>query len=182
MPVNLNGFEKIVSLGYNCEVSFRIEQYLGRQIDSYPLSWAYVSGQDKMDRALEQSANGTLLLGHYTVNASDMFHFDEANISFHSKAEDKQLLRLPDGSTNYPEAEKALAEMRQRFGHLEEKFGRLFVEGPSTLFLLKAMTIYTLKETMDHICTVRDYLTAHFANRNFFWWRWWTSRTGTTRC
>ncbi len=42
---NERGFDHIVSLGYNCEVSFRINDYLEREIDSYPLSWAYVFEQ-----------------------------------------------------------------------------------------------------------------------------------------
>ena len=37
-----------MSLGYNCEVSFRINDYLEREIDSYPLSWAYVFEQSRI--------------------------------------------------------------------------------------------------------------------------------------
>ncbi len=34
-------FDNIISLGYNCEVSYRINDFAHKPIDAYPFSWAY---------------------------------------------------------------------------------------------------------------------------------------------
>lgn len=46
-------FKNVISLGYNCEVSYRIEDLLGRKIDSYPFSWAYVMDNHAFLKCLE---------------------------------------------------------------------------------------------------------------------------------
>lgn len=45
-------FQNIVSLGYNCEVSFRIEDFTHDKIKSYPFSWSYITDQKKFLDAL----------------------------------------------------------------------------------------------------------------------------------
>ena len=46
-------FQNIVSLGYNCEVSFRIEDFTHEKINSYPFSWSYISDHKKFLEALQ---------------------------------------------------------------------------------------------------------------------------------
>lgn len=148
------GFEKIISLGYNCEVSFRIENYRGG-VESYPFSWSYVLDQDSFGNALQRAIDGKLITGPYYVNQANMFLFSDCKCSFHSKAENKGELVNLDGSTNYEKAEIALEEIRARFQHLQEKFQKLFTGNESVLFIVKVQkrpieiikkNIYSIKD------------------------------------
>ena len=42
----------LVSLGYNCEVSFRLEDYYGK-LDSYLFSWSFEDSRSGFIKALE---------------------------------------------------------------------------------------------------------------------------------
>lgn len=64
-------FDHYVSLGYNCEVSFRIQDYLGKPIESYSLTWAYVHDLSRLPAALEK--RGELLGRMLPQKGSDMF-------------------------------------------------------------------------------------------------------------
>lgn len=37
-------YDHIISLGYNCEVSFRIKDFFGK-LESYPFTWVYINNQ-----------------------------------------------------------------------------------------------------------------------------------------
>ncbi len=127
----------IVSLGYNCEVSFRITDFLGRQCDSFPLSWAAIQDQDKLPEILETIVSGEMISGPYNANENGMLRFTDHGYMLHTKAKDKNALLLPDGTTNYDAAEKEIPEMKGRFGHMQEKFREMLTADDRKLFVLK---------------------------------------------
>ena len=49
----MNDKPVIVSLGYNCEISFRIEDYYGK-LDSYLFSWSFEDSRKGFIKALEK--------------------------------------------------------------------------------------------------------------------------------
>ena len=90
-------FENIVSLGYNCEVSFRIEDFTGEGIDSYPFSWAYVNDSEHFITCLWELDG--LLSGKIEVLPWGMFLDKKYQIAFHGKGDAKELFNV-DGSLN----------------------------------------------------------------------------------
>ncbi len=127
-------FDHYVSLGYNCEVSFRIQDYLGKPIESYPLTWAYVHDLSRLAAALEK--RGELLGRMLPQKGSDMFRDADYDIAFHVRASADELFRA-DGSLREEIAEPALEELRSRYRHLTEKFSELLLSDDRTLFVLK---------------------------------------------
>lgn len=131
---DINKFDYIVSLGYNCEVSFRIEEYLGHGIDSYPLSWAYVSDQQKMSFILEnldKTYSSELELTDW-----GMFHCKDVPITLHTTVAHQDLQSMTAQQRQQFD-EQAQAEIRSRFRHMCGKWHQLLNSGDSTLFLLK---------------------------------------------
>lgn len=164
---NEYGFRHIVSLGYNCEVSFRIEEYTASKIESHFFSWTYVCDQGKMRYALENMEN--LLTGRYG-GAGTLLNFRDSNISFHSRPEAVKKIFRPDGSLDIPEAELALAEMRPRYRHLAEKTRALMQSGESTLFVMKIQHFnqsIPVSEQVQNVQSVLDYLLEHFSGQQF---------------
>ena len=149
-------FRHIVSLGYNCEVSFRIEDYTGQPVESYPFSWAYVKNQDAMYKDLELAINGRITAGDYCVTPYKMFLFYESGCLFHSKAENKDELLLPDGSTNYAVSDKYRSEIDSRLCYLQNKFKKLLTSKERVLYIIKidpALNEITTKKIIKDIIT-----------------------------
>ena len=142
-------FRHIVSLGYNCEVSFRIEDYTGQPVESYPFSWAYVKNQEEMSKDLELALSGKLTAGGYCVTPSKMFLFYNSGCLFHSKAVDKDELLNQDGSTNYNVSDGYRKEIDSRLSYLQKKFKSLLISEERVLYIIK------LAPTKDEVSTKR---------------------------
>ncbi len=117
---------KIVSLGTNCEVSFFIEQFTARKLDSYISSWARMNfdtiGALDVFHNLEKVLDST-----WTLLPWGMVKQDALNIGFHLK-KSKDILFDKKGEVNQTEYAEALAELKSRLNHLAEKTKRLFEE------------------------------------------------------
>lgn len=127
-------FENIVSLGYNCEVSFRIEDFTGEGIDSYPFSWAYINDSEHFLTCLWELDE--LLSEEIEVLPWGMFLDKKYQISFHGKGDAKELFNL-DGSLNTLIAERRINELKARIRYLIKKFKKLLNSEEKTLFILK---------------------------------------------
>ena len=136
METRTLSFDHYVSLGYNCEVSYRIQEYLGVPIDSYPFTWAYVHDLRLLPEALSDPAN-VLQQDMYAEGNSDMFRAEKCQISFHVRASKQDLFRQ-DGTLREEVANPALEELRARYAHLCFKWEVLCNTDERTLFVIKA--------------------------------------------
>ena len=89
-------FSEIISLGYNCEVSFRIKDYCqkhGQSLNSFVFSWAYVEKKEGLLKSLSQLDN---FWKEIEVSGTEgeqlkllpggMYRYLAYDIAFHSKA------------------------------------------------------------------------------------------------
>ena len=162
----IKGFDHIVSLGYNCEVSFRIEDYQQEKLDSYPLSWAYVKDQDDLTNALEhldETAKETI---REYVPGSGMFNINELNIDVHTTV-DKSLVPTYDDAQFYSFVEEASAEISKRFNYLNQKWVSLLNGDESTLFLLKLQSWKSVESCYEVILSVNHWLYNNYKSRKY---------------
>ena len=113
-------FDTVISLGYNCEVSYNIYRIHG-SVDSYPLSWAYVH---KMSALAEFIRNPENLLRDSSFcykREAKIWQSGIPDIWVHGRARSEDLFN-GDG-TEIPEAiEKDREELISRQSHLIRKF------------------------------------------------------------
>ena len=161
------GFDHIVSLGYNCEVSFRIQDYLQGSVESYPFTWAYILDQASMGDILEKAWNADIVGKQWEVNGANMFVFSDNKISFHSKGHDEKVWD-DSGKVIKDWEQKALSELKSRMNHLCEKFKMLSVSGDSVLFLMKIKS-GTTQEMVEYIKQTASFLGNHFQKDKYFY-------------
>lgn len=150
-------FDKIVSLGYNCEVSFLIEDYWG-EVDSYPFSWGYVKNREAFVWCLDHMDE--ILQGEIWFEPwACMYLCRNSMISFHPKMSAEKLMN-EDGSENMENRKKAIAELRSRTAYLVSKLRKLFTGIENVLFLAKVKSegrdadvvyIHNLHETIERL-------------------------------
>lgn len=133
---------KLISLGRNCEVSFQIQQYLGKGWESSLFSWAYVLNDELLLRALNDPED--LLRGetHFHYPTEDMFIDEKYQITFHGRTPKSEML---DESGQIIDNEKytaALTELRSRVAHLTEKFRADLASEEPTAYFYKLMLYY----------------------------------------
>lgn len=129
-------YDHIVSLGYNCEVSFRIEDYLNakeKKLESFLFTWVYVLEREKMIRSILYPEN--ILEGKYTFLPWGMLVDEYSKCSFHLRnGHDIDLLEEPEKTVRL---DAAVAELKDRVKHLILKQENLFFSDESTLFVMK---------------------------------------------
>ena len=115
---------KIVSLGTNCEVSYFIEQFTARPIDSYISSWARMNFNtidcldifNELDNVLDTT---------WTLLPWGMVKNDRYQIGFHSRKKKEELFN-DNSEINQEVFNEALEELQSRLKHLAEKTQNLF--------------------------------------------------------
>ncbi len=122
-------FKKIVSLGYNCEVSTRIKEYMKGHFDSYPFSWVYIGSIPKFVNALNNLDD--ILSNEIVLLPSGMVKDTTYEISFHLK----KTANLYDSEEEKYKIQ--VDELKSRFKHLVDKFKKLLNAKFYTLFVLK---------------------------------------------
>ena len=115
---------KIVSLGTNCEVSFFIEQFCSKPIDSYISSWARMNFD--AIKCLDMFENlDKIVDSDWTILPWGMFKNERFNVGFHPKMSKEELFE-DNGSLNVTAYDNALSELKSRLGHLAEKTEKLW--------------------------------------------------------
>ena len=123
-------YDKVVSLGYNCEVSFRIEDYFGA-IDAMPFSWSFTLNRDKFADAMRAPEN--LLSEGITVRDDHMLMCNRYELKFHPRYS----IFPQFGEYTEEQLQEATAELKERVKHLAEKFNNLCKSDLKTLFVMK---------------------------------------------
>lgn len=123
-------YDVITSLGYNCEISFRLENYFG-SINAMPFSWSYVMERELFPKALEHLEE--LFAGNVKLMEDQMIRCENFHIKFHPRYD---ILRR-DGLPTEETYTQAVEELRGRVQHLKDKFAKLLKSEDKTLFLMK---------------------------------------------
>lgn len=128
---------KFVSLGYNCEVSFRIQDYEKKPLDSYPFSWAFIHNTEKFIRVLNNLSD---LLTHVIEydEKSNMVEDKEYEISFHLKGAKDYFYSAENGAVIEEHLSEGIEELRSRIGHCIDKWKKLFAEDNKVIFVVKS--------------------------------------------
>jgi len=157
-----NEFDEIVSLGYNCEVSFRIKDVFG-EVTSYLYTWAYCFPPYYSWDSLKNIQDVFCDHVHLLQNGSGMFLCEKYSMAFHARDEFKKTLF---DKNNEKSCKSAIAELKDRLNHLKEKTEDLFTSEKRTLFVLKVNSdnegikeiIQNLYEIVDKKYVSKDYL------------------------
>lgn len=127
-------FDEIVSLGYNCEISFRIRNFTGN-LNSWPFSWSYILDRDKFLDSLthlDEIFQGDVSIAD-TTKLQSMIQCDKYKICFHPRSE---FLNV-DGTFCDEKYESGVKELKDRVKHLTDKFQRLLTDpNKKTLFIV----------------------------------------------
>ncbi len=159
-------FDNMVSLGYNCEVSFRIQDYLKKPINSFPLSWAYIKNQPNMYFILSNLDYLTDAESFEWNNNSKMYYNRYLDISVHSKI-DSTCIDFSDEVQVQDFLAKSQVEVVQRFTHLCEKWHQLMSEDSSTLFLFKLQSWLTEDQCVEAVVNTYLYLKENYTSKRY---------------
>ena len=152
-------YDVITSLGYNCEVSFRLENYF-EKINAMPFSWSFELDRDLFLEVLDNIDD--LFSGEVKLWEDQMICDLKYQIKFHPRYD---ILRKYGEPTEETYAE-CVAELKARVEHLKEKYKKLLVSGQSTLFIMKVEdkgeedNIAYVKKVMDVL--QRNYISGRY--------------------
>ena len=139
-------YDEIVSLGYNCEVSFRIEDYLGKHVNAMPFSWSFVVNRNKFLDALKDTAS---------IFSEEDFLCDDRMImckKYELKFHPRYSVLPRTGEYSEEQYKEALVEVKARVKHLSEKFVDLCNSNKKTLFVMKVED----KGNADNIAYIKE--------------------------
>lgn len=123
-------FDVITSLGYNCEISFRLENYFG-SINAMPFSWSFVLEREKFPQTLDDIDR--LFADEVELLEDNMILCKNYNIKFHPRYD----ILLKDGEPTEKSTQMAVEELQQRVSHLKDKWKELFQSQKEAVFLMK---------------------------------------------
>lgn len=123
-------FDVITSLGYNCEISFRLENYFG-SINAMPFSWSFILEREKFPQTLADIDR--LFADRVELLEDNMILCKNYNIKFHPRYD----ILLQDGSPTEESIQMAVEELQQRVSHLKNKWKELVGSQKETVFLMK---------------------------------------------
>ena len=127
-------YDEIISLGYNCETSFMIDNYRN-ELNSYVYNWAFINDRKKFIDSLNNLDK--ILSEKITLLPWRMFKCEKYNINFHPAKTLEGKLFNADGSTNDENIEFAIVELKSRVQYLAKKLSNLFKSNKNTLFIIK---------------------------------------------
>ncbi|MBR5994199.1 MAG: hypothetical protein IK018_10370 [Lachnospiraceae bacterium] len=152
-------YDKVVSLGYNCEVSFRIEDYFG-SIDAMPFSWSFTLNRDKFADAMREPEK--LLSEGITVRDDHMLMCNRYELKFHPRYS----IFPQFGEYTEEQLTEATAELTDRVKHLADKFNNLCNSDLRTLFVMKVEDKGT-EDNKKYIESVLNTLNTKYVSGNF---------------
>lgn len=160
----MKSYDEVISLGYNCEISFRIRDYYGK-LCSWPFSWTYILDRDAFISALNNLDE--VFQGEVHICQDDrvnsMIECDKYHICFHPRGEYVSI----DGTIPIAIFPQAVAELRQRVKYLVEKFETAMSDGEKNYIFFIGLTdngktcdkefIVNLENALNHICLKQNY-------------------------
>lgn len=127
-------FQNIVSMGYNCEVSYRIRDRFGK-VNSTVFSWCYVENRDDFLVSLDHLEY--LADCDKRLRSNGMFQCGDMGILLHTKVNRSELF-LESGEADAQKVHEAISEMSERYRYLVKKLEKMFHNPRErTLYVLK---------------------------------------------
>lgn len=110
-------FQNVISLGYNCEVSFYIQRYC-KNLNSSLFSWAYVYSVESLLGALSDLDN---LFTKNISKPTPLYKDNDFNIAFHGNLPDLDLIN-PNITFSDEVLENDRKNTIEKIAYLKEKF------------------------------------------------------------
>jgi hypothetical protein len=139
-------YDAICSLGYNCEISFRLEDLCVWGIDSYLFSWANIKDNNKFLLAIDNLED--LYSEEYGLQPNGMALSPKYSIAFHLRRNKYKFLNS-DKTINNGELNLALKELQSRLKYLGKKTEKIFSK-KSCAFVIK------LKSGQEHYVFLKE--------------------------
>ena len=152
-------YDVVTSLGYNCEISFRLENFF-EHINAMPFSWSYVLERERFPEVLENIE--PLFSGKVRLLEDNMILCENTYIKFHPRYE----ILLKDDSVTEESMEEATGELKSRVAHLKSKYKDLLAGNKNTLFLMK-MENKGEESNIDYIKAVTEALRKTYCSGTF---------------
>lgn len=146
-------YDTICSLGYNCEISFRLEDICVWGIDNYIFSWASIKDNNEFLLAINNLED--LYTEEYVLQSNGMALSPKYSIAFHLRRNKYKFLNSDKTVNNY-ELNLALKELQSRLKYLGKKTEKIFSK-KSYAFVIKLKSgqehYVFLKELYNFICS-----------------------------
>ncbi|MCI6997560.1 MAG: hypothetical protein MR936_12430 [Eubacterium sp.] len=169
----MKNYDEVISLGYNCEISFRIRDYYGK-LCSWPFSWTYILDRDAFLDALsdlEQIFQGKVhVCQDNRVNS--MIECDKYHICFHPRSE----FVAADGTIPDTTLQDAISELRERVLYLTKKFESALKNTEKQFIFFVGLTnngkttdydfLIKLKSKLDLLCPAKNYILVAVVQKN----------------
>lgn len=136
-------YDNVVSLGYNCEVAYRIKDSF--DLPSYPFSWVYIYDLKRFSELLYNLDD--VFNSESEIFPWGMILYKKYQISFHIVGDaEKPLLFLENGELNKEFTDQKLIDLKSRYFHMVDKFKNLLKSHKKTLFVIKLKDDQALKD------------------------------------
>ena len=161
----MDRFDEVVSLGYNCEISFRLENCFGK-INSWPFSWSYILDRELFIEALnhleEIFQDSVSICKDPRVNA--MVQCDKYKICFHPRGQYVDENGHVIEEKFFPEGE---SELKSRVKHLISKFIQLQKDKNKRTLLICGVEDDGKDDTIEFIKKLDKTIHALFDSNNY---------------
>ncbi len=126
-------FDEVLSLGYNCEVSFRLQDRFV-DIPSYIYTWAFCLDKKLFLESLSNDFND-IVFGNCYINDVGMINFEKYNMSFHCAPKYKEMLKKEGVSEDLKN--EIIEDTKNKILYLAKKTLSLFSSNKKILFVIK---------------------------------------------
>ena len=155
-----NGFNHVVSLGYNCEVAYRFLKYFGFE-ESSVFNWTYSYSIDDLINTLKHIDN----IGKDGFNLPNpLWECKNTHIRFHGKENMGVYIQKKD-TPNI--RKKDLLELMSRLQYLKEKFIRIAQNNDTKLYIYKLHTSDICDGIEDKLSKLYNVLVKNIKAKNF---------------
>lgn len=154
-------WDHVISLGFNCEVSFQIQKCTN-MFEASLFSWAFIADDDLFLGALKNLDSLFANEIQFSPERVDMFQCKNFNIFFHGRVPYQQLMQEDSDQIDEKKYKEALDELKSRLEHLKEKFICQLSTKESTIFIRKIEIRGDLKEHLKFIENLNNYLAGHY--------------------
>ncbi len=156
-------YDELCSLGYNCEVAFRLNDLLKTECNHYLFTYSFEHNREKFIECLNNLTD--IQNDEYTYQTHGMFYGSKYQISFHPRNKKEDFINK-DGSINNQIVKDNLKELLSRIKYLGEKTYKLIHSDKKTLFIIKIKHT-NLNEDKEFIEKLYNFFENNYKNTNY---------------
>ena len=154
-------YDEILSLGYNCEISYRLLFFFSGYLNHFLFSWSNINSRNALILALQNLDNFSE--SEYTVLPWGMLKNEKYDINFHSRYKNRLIDKNGDYTKNVP---LAIKELKSRLKHLAEKTNNIIRSNKNILFIIK-LEYTNFNEDINFIKELNTILNEMHKNNNY---------------